>query len=252
MNSTKSHRPLCGWLIALTILAWMGPRASAQVIANGSFEAGFTGWTRVDQTGSNGTYFIQSGTTSPVSGDPVPVPPHNAQAAMSDSQGPGSHVLFQEFVVPSVSLASAQLTFQVFIGNRAAAFFIPTPPSLDFSTPALNQQARVDILRAGTDPFSVAAADLLANVYQTLVNDPPVSGYTTISAELTALLNANLGATLRLRFAEVDNVFTFQMGVDNVNLTVVPIPEPTAMILCGVAVCAGLSRRYRRRATTKP
>ena len=53
------------------------------------------------------------------------------------------------------------LTFDLFIGNRAGAFFTPSPASLDFSTPVLNQQARVDILRVGTGPFSVSSSDVL-------------------------------------------------------------------------------------------
>src|SRR6185369_1034687 len=96
-------------------------------------------------------------------GDPVPAPPGGATAAMSDAQGPGSHVLYQDIVIPAV-VPSATLSFDVFVGNRANAFF--TPSTLDFSTPALNQQARVDILAGGTDPFTVAG---LQNAFQTMV-----------------------------------------------------------------------------------
>ena len=139
--------------------------------------------------------------------------------------------MFQDFVVPLSPILSAQLQFSVFIGNRANAFFVPSPASLDFSTPTLNQQARVDILNSGTDPFSVSAIDVLATAYQTTTADPLVSGYNTVTVDLTSLFAANAGHMLRLRFAEADNVFTFQMGVDNVNLTVTPVPEPSALIL---------------------
>src|SRR6267143_2585717 len=113
------------------------------VIANGGFEAGFASWTRVDQLGSEGTFFSQSGTLSPVNGDPVPAPPQGTTAAMTDAPGPGSHVLYQDFVATA---DAAALRFALFIGNRASDFATPTPASLDFSTPTLNQQARVDIL----------------------------------------------------------------------------------------------------------
>jgi hypothetical protein len=136
---------------------------------------------------------------------------------MTDAFGPGSHVLYQDFVVPT---GSALLSFSLFIGNRANAF--STPASLDFSTPALNQQARVDILKASADPFSVAAADVLQNVYQTHVGDPLLSGYSNLNFDLTSLFSANAGQTLRLRFAETDNVFTFQM----VSTTSVSKPVP--------------------------
>src|SRR5204862_4817842 len=124
---------------------------------NGGFEAGFTSWTRADQLGSDGTFFSQSGTLSPVSGNTVPAPPGGTKAAMTDALGPGSHVLYQDFVATA---DAAALSFALFIGNRADRF--ATPLSLDFSTPTLNQQARVDILKSTADPFSVAAADVLA------------------------------------------------------------------------------------------
>src|ERR1700694_3164223 len=61
-------------LIATTVDA---PRVDANLITSGDFEAGggsFLGWTIVHQSGSfpGGNWFIQSGTTSPASGSPVP------------------------------------------------------------------------------------------------------------------------------------------------------------------------------------
>ena len=201
------------------------------VISNGGFEAGLTSWTKADQLGSEGTFFSQSGTASPVNGDPVPAPPEGTKAAMTDAQGPGSHVLYQDFVATA---NAAALRFALFIGNRASLFATPTPASLDFSTLTLNQQARVDILKGTADPFSVAAADTLLNLYQTKVGDPLISGYNTITTDLSALFAAHVGETLRLRFAETDNVFTFQLGVDNVRID--PIPEPASTLLFGTAL----------------
>lgn len=225
------------------------PARAGPLIANGGFEGGFASWTRVDQLGSDGTFALQSGILSPVNLDPVPAPPGGLRAAMTDAQGPGSHVLYQDFVVPTQPIGNAQLRFDLFVGNRAAAFANPNPASLDFSTPALNQQARVDILRGGTDPFSVAAADVLFTAYQTNLGDPLVSGYTPITRDLSALLAANAGQTLRLRFAETDNVFTFQLGVDNVTLDAAIVPEPASVAAVGVAVGV-LALRLRRRSTT--
>ena len=41
---------------------------------------------------------------------------------------------------------------------------------------ALNQQARVDIMEVGADPFSVAAGDVLQSLLQTNPGDPAISG----------------------------------------------------------------------------
>ena len=220
------------------------------LILNGGFESGFTSWTRVDQLGSEGTFVLQSGPLSPVNGDPVSAPPQGLTAAMTDAFGPGAHVLYQDFVVPA---EGALLSFSLFIGNRAGAFAIPAAAvGLDFSTPALNQQARVDIMRAGAGAFSVAPADIALNLFQTQVGAPLVSGYTSFNFDLTSLFTANVGQTLRLRFAETDNIERFQFGVDNVSLeTASTVPEPQSIQLfgTGLLVLLAFRRRIRRDAS---
>jgi hypothetical protein len=136
-----------------------------------------------------------------------------------------------------VAFGPAEIRFDLFIGNRADRFVTPT--TLDFSTPSLNQQARVYLLLAGTDPFSVSPSDVLLNVYQTALGDPLISGYRTIVVDLTSLLAAQSGTTIRLRFAEVDNLFTLQLGVDNVDLRAVPEPNSALLVLMALASGAG-------------
>jgi hypothetical protein len=113
---------------------------------------------------------------------------------------------------------------------------------LDFSTPALNQQARVDILVGSAGAFSLLPADVLMNVFRTNVGDPAVSGYSHLSFDVTSLLNAHLGQSLTLRFAETDNMLTFQLGVDNVDIDVgsaPAVPEPATWMLLLVVFAAG-------------
>jgi hypothetical protein len=214
--------------------------AHASLILNGGFESGLAGWTAADRIGSDGTFFLQTGTSSPVNGFPVPPPPEGTFAAMTDSQAPGSHILYQDFLVPT-SLGGGTIGFSLFINNMADNFY--TPSHLDFSTPDLNQQARVDVMTTSADPFSL---DVLQNLYQTLPGDPLVSGYTSFLLDISPLLLSHAGETLRLRFAEVDNVFFFNLGVDAVSIDVTAAPEPSLWMLLG-APLAGLGLRARRR-----
>lgn len=241
-------------LVATGIAAWATSSAgAAEIIVNGGFESGFSGWSRIDALGSDGTFALQTGVASPVNGDPVPAPPQGTQAAMSDAQGPGSHALYQDFVVPA-DAGAAQLSFALFVGNRAdiTGFSVPSPPTLDFAIAALNQQARVDLLRGGADPFSVAAGDVVANLFQTLPGDPLVSGYTTYSRDVGALLAGLVGETLRLRFSQTDNAAVFQFGVDAVSLSTgavvgkVAAPQTTLLLAIGLAALWAARRRSGR------
>jgi hypothetical protein len=172
---------------------------AALVITNGSFElnggAGsttLTNWTTVDS--GNGDTYAQSGVTSPLSGFAVPAPTQGTFAAMTDQGGPGTHIFYQDFLVP-FGIASGTLDFDLFIGNRDGNFTPGNP--LDHTAVSPNQLARVDILKGGSAPASILPADVLLNVYQTQAADPLVSGYTPINANLTALLQAHQGETLR-------------------------------------------------------
>lgn len=229
------------WL-AGALLCALSARGQAQIIVNGGFEAGLSGWTTADQEGSDGTFFVQSGDLSPLNGLPVAAPPEGAQAAMTDAGAGGSHVLYQDFVAPT-GIPGAVLNFSLFLNNGADDYH--TPDNLDWAMTNrqgrlnLNQQARVDILTAASDPFSVAAGDVLLNLYQTAPGDPLVSGYNAFTMDISSLLLAHSGETLRLRFAEVDNVFLFNFGVDQVSLQIVPEPSPAALA-CALFLAGGV------------
>jgi hypothetical protein len=231
---------LCGVLACA-----LSTQSYAALITNGGFESGLSSWTTLNQLGSDGTFSLQSGTVSPISGTTVPAPPEGITAAMTDSLGPGSHVLYQDFVVP-VIVPGGAIRFSLFINNGATTFSIPN--HLDFSTPALNQQARVDIMTTSADPFSVVAGDVLQKLYQTQPGDPLVSGYNNIVVDISPLLVARQGQTVRLRFAEVDNVAPFNLGVDAVDITLGnPIPEPaTWTLMFGALAGVGFLKRLSR------
>ncbi|HVK05167.1 MAG TPA: hypothetical protein VM490_16945 [Armatimonadaceae bacterium] len=223
------------------------------LVTNGGFESGFSGWTVANQLGSEGTFFIQSGTASPVNGFPVPAPPQGTNAAMTDAEAGGSHVLYQDFLVPTNAVGGS-VNFSLY-WNSGANFV--NGPGLDWAATSpvggsvLNQQIRVDILLAGSDPFSVAPGAVLQNLFQTTAASPLESGYNNFTLDTSGLFAARAGQTLRLRFAEVDNVSFLNLGVDAVSVVAV-VPEPGAVATVGVMLGAlglGLARgRVRRRA----
>jgi hypothetical protein len=239
------YNMIAATLTACALLAAAATGAQAQTIVNGGFESGLLGWTSADQLGSDGTFLVQTGPTSPVNGFAVPVAPEGLNAAMTDSGAGGSHALYQDFAVPAV-VQQTFLRFSLYLNNGADAYFVPA--HLDWARTSqtggltLNQQARVDLMGTGADPFSTAAGDVLANLFATTTSTPAVAGYLNFDIDITAVLQAHAGETLRLRFAEVDNVNFFNLGVDNVRLVVVPTPASGAIGL-GLLALAGRRRR---------
>jgi hypothetical protein len=237
---------------ALTLAMAVARPAAAQLITNGGFETGLTGWTVLDQVGGSGSWYSQTGTGSPLNGFPVAAPPQGSFAAMTDQGGPGVHVMYQDFVVP-VNITSASFSYQQYINNQADDFYLRD--KLDYTGNATFhkiQEARTDIITTTADPFSIAPADVLLNLFQTNPGDPLVSGYSVIGADVTAFLQAHAGETLRLRFAEGDNQLFLASGVDDVDFTITThhvVPEASSVaLLLGGALPFGFALRRRRKA----
>lgn len=255
-SSNAVRLAVCSGIGLLSLFCALPVMAQQELIQNGGFEAnggegvaGFTNWTVVDQSSSSGSWLAQTGTSTFISATTVNAPPQGSSAAMTDSEGPGSHVLYQDFVVPA-HVTQGILSFQVYMNNQATGY--STPSSLDFTvTP--NQQARVDLLTGASNPFSVAGGDVLLNAFQTQSGDPLVFGYNLISLDITTLLQAQSGNTLRLRFAEVDNRFLQNFGVDaaSIQVTGTTTPEPgTLALLASFGITSvGLLRKRRLRSS---
>jgi hypothetical protein len=183
------------------------PSADPPGVVNGGFETGtFAGWTTVDQVGGSGSWIVYSGTVTSVSGSFISAPPEGTFAATSDQTGPGSHILYQDLILgPGAQL----LHLFVYYDNQAG--FFATPPTLDYNV-FPNQQYRIDIMNPAAPVDSVAASDVLADVFHTSEGDPPFLPPTPMEFDLTPFA----GTTVRLRFAEVDNQFFFQASTDAV------------------------------------
>jgi hypothetical protein len=213
-------------VMAIVLFAAMAP-AGASTVVNGGFEAGsLSGWTAVDQAGSDGSWLVYQGVEAPDSGSVLPAPPAGTFAAVTDQLGHGSHVLYQDLAIET---AAPVLELTLFYVNQADRFV--DGPALDF-TAGDNQRFRVDVLRAGADPFSVAPADVLAEVFTTTSASPLSLTATVMRVDL----RAHAGSTVRLRLAEVDTLQFLNAGVDGVALvadgsgssTTVPPPASPA------------------------
>lgn len=244
-------KPFLRFAFTAAIFCAQLPLFGAQILTNGSFDSALTGWSTANQAGSDGTFALQSGTVSPSTGSPVPAPPGSPSAAMTDAQGPGTHILYQDFTL-TAPVGSAVLSFAAFFGNTAGAFYTPTPASLDFAAAAFNQQARVDILLASAPAFSVAGSDILLNILQTGTGTPITNSYATTSVDIGSVLNAHPNTTLRLRFAEVDNVAPFRLGVDSVSLETSAVPEPSAFATVSISLLALAAALRRHRVRSAP
>ncbi len=235
----------------LVALLWTGGSAAgaAELVVNGGFEqnggAGtnvFTGWTMVDQPGGSGSFYAQTGTSSPppdvIS---VPKPPQASFSAMTSQSGPGSHIIYQDITIPSGALT--RFSAALYVNNQSGSF--ATPSTLDYSV-SPNQQARVDIMTTASAITDVGSGVLL-NVYQTKVGDPLVSGFTPIAADLAPFA----GQTVRLRIAEADDQGNFNFGIDQVSIDVAgAVPTLSEYALTAMAVLvllAGVATLRRHR-----
>jgi hypothetical protein len=221
------------------VVPWRIARADS-VIVNGSFESGsLSGWM------SSG-FYVNSGTSTPISDLPSVGASDGSFFAVSDSSGPGARYLIQTFSAPTPT-SQLTLSFDMFTNNWNGETIV-NPIGLD-PTDGPNQYARVDILAAGASPLDTGSG-VLRNLYTGTDSGFPPNPYTHYSFDVSDLLAS--GGTYQLRFAEVDTELFLNMGVDNVGLGPAAVdsgitPEPSTLMLLGTGIgVIGLSVCRRR------
>jgi hypothetical protein len=244
---------LAASIALLTLASYAGTAQGVDLITNGGFETGnFNGWTIASEfsatsydnnvTAPASNFYIQNNSlTTPVSGLSTIGPATGNFYAIADSTTPGANVLIQNFTVPlfttALSLSFDMFTYDWF-GNGA------TGTSLNYlDTP--NQHVRVDLLRSDAPNFDTSATYVLANIFDGLQTNTDPPAWQNYVSNLMPFVTP--GSTYRLRFGAVDNQFVLNMGVDNVSLNATVIPEPSSVVLCGIASLALIARRRRSR-----
>jgi len=202
--------------ILLAIIS--GSPAYADII-NGTFEDGFTGWTKTTAGDSN-SIALASGISNPPAGEIQPSLTSD-QYIYTSQTGPGYSLLTQAFTVQS---GVSNVFFDASVQNSFGAYF--TPDSLDYLGES-NQQARFEILKPGADITSVDPADIITTVYQTQVGDASTIDWTTHQIDVTAALSAYVGQDVIFRFSQVDKEGAFTLALDNINVGLTQIAQIT-------------------------
>jgi len=73
-----------------------------------------------------------------------------------------------------------------------------------------------------------------------------ISNFNTINCELELSNALTLGGTYQLRFAVAETLATYNMGVDNVRLMVVPEPASIWLLSFSLAIVIVLTRYWAR------
>jgi hypothetical protein len=212
------------------VLALCTAMANAQnLINNGGFEAGLTGWT-INNSGSGAV--VASNTTN-VGGLPTVGAASGQWYGATQQSGPGVHTFAQNFTVGG---GVTTISFDMFVNDWDGG---------PFCAPGLNENAgpvecgRVDVLNAGSGAFDTGAG-VVANLYM-----GADAAHSVANPYIHYTFNLNLGAgSYTLRFGEADNQSNFTVGVDNVEVT--NTPEPGSIMLMGTGLL-GLAGGIRRK-----
>lgn len=205
--------------VRLPLAASPGPPRTPIVVDD--FESGsLSAWT-IDKRGAGNWFVYQNGKQAPdpKQSDPfvpfdMPNPPQGKFGAVTDTNGPGTRVLYRDLKLDGPYL----LEMTVFYTNGSdglsgySSQFV-TPKTLA-SNAGPNQQFRVDLLVPTAAVDSMAEADIRATVFETLRGAPTRRSPSPVTFDLSPWA----GQTLRLRIATADNQGPLRAGVDHIRL----------------------------------
>jgi D-alanyl-D-alanine carboxypeptidase len=176
------------------------------------FESGaLAGW-RAVRGGSGGWFVYTNGSKAPdpARSDPsvpfvLPDPPQGRFAAVSDTNGPGTRILYRDVKLDG----RFRLHLTVFYAGVGG---LRSPQTLAYDEPGANEQFRIDLVAPSAPIDSVARGDVLVNIFKTSAGDPDARAPTAVSVDLSRWA----GRTVRLRLATTDNRGPLRAGVDDI------------------------------------
>ncbi len=185
------------------------------------FESGtLAGWT-LDRRGNGNWFAYQDGRQAPdpKQSDPfvpfnMPNPPQGKFAAVSDTMGPGSRLMYRDIKLDGPVMLEVTVFYTNGIdglSGYSSRFVAPRTLAINAGP---NQQFRIDLLAPTAAPDSMADADIRATVFETGPDAPARRGPTPIRYDLSRWA----GQTVRLRIATADNQGPMRAGIDNVRL----------------------------------
>jgi Subtilase family/PEP-CTERM motif len=192
---------------------------AVQLISNGGFETGLTGWAVASSAGSGGSWFADTGRSTPLTGNPTVGPLSGTGYAVTDQVGPGVNALSQNYTVPS-GTTSLTLSFDMFMN--------------DWASSAGDETMKVLILGTGGNPVTGAGTLLTLFSGDTVVTGGVPDPYVAYNFAITGFVP---GDTYILDYQETDTLFNMNVGVDDVSLNAA-VPEPSSVALLLAALVA--------------
>ena len=145
----------------------------------------------------------------------MPNPPQGKFAAVSDTNGPGSRLMYRDIKLDGPVMLEMTVFYTNGIdGLSGYSSRFVTPRTLAINA-GPNQQFRIDLLAPSAAPDSMADADIRATVFETRTR---CTGATRSPTPIRYDLSRWAGQTVRLRIATADNQGPMRAGIDNVRL----------------------------------
>ena len=155
----------------------------------------------------------------------MPPPISGNYDAVADQTGENSLLLYQDVALDPAVPQHFSLFFDY---HSYRPMTVPAENTLAVGGPGTpaTQQVRVDLMRAGSDPASLAPGDVLETLFASQGHgDPQQQPWT----QLTADLSPYAGRTVRIRIAAVDTELVLNVGVDAVSVEPTLLPQVSAL-----------------------